>query len=305
MKTKSLRTLLYLAENNCNFGISKIIGIPRSTMWSHIDELEKDLGVQLISRQKQNSHFTKEGLVFIPFAKQILNDLQNGINAINDEEIDTNRGKIIIATTKAVTNSWITDSICKFYNEHPDLQVAIISDDKYTKNIEHTADILLRPLINVPDDFEARWGISYTNGLYASPDYLKQNGNPKTPNDLKKHSIIGYGDEEFHGFEEVNWHIKGKNYGLPKLQPTLTINSTSAIYSAAAKGIGICSTTNLSDSVYSNNLIRVLPDIVGPCVKLYCCLRKDLNKTTHNNLMVFEKFFVNYLMKIGIKIDYE
>ena len=73
MKIKALKTLLFLAENDCNFSGHKILGIPRSTMWSHISELETETGLKLIERRKQNSSFTEEGRTFIPFAMKIDN----------------------------------------------------------------------------------------------------------------------------------------------------------------------------------------------------------------------------------------
>ena len=45
-----------------------------------------------------------------------------------------------------------------------------------------------------------------------------------------------YGEYEFSYFEDVNWHLKGKKFNLPKLTPSLSINSTGALYRASSEG---------------------------------------------------------------------
>lgn len=71
MKMKTLKTFLTLADNNCDFGVHKVLCIARSTMWSHITEIEGELNIQLIHRRKKNSTFTEDGLEFIPYARKI------------------------------------------------------------------------------------------------------------------------------------------------------------------------------------------------------------------------------------------
>ena len=48
--------------------------------------------------------------------------------------------------------------------------------------------------LNRADLIQRKLGTVATN-LYASPEYLKQNGMPRTPQDLDNHRIIAYGDE--------------------------------------------------------------------------------------------------------------
>ena len=123
---------------------------------------------------------------------------------------------------------------------YPNLSVHVTSDDKITKETIVASDIILRPVEPKQlDNFKKRWGVEYNHGLFASKDYLKKHGTPEKPEDLLNHCLIGYGEYEFSYFPQINWHLKGKTAGLPKVSPGLTINSTAAIFVAAKEGIGI------------------------------------------------------------------
>ncbi len=258
MRIKSLKTIIALEEHNCDFSIHKLLGIPRSTMWAHIDEIERDTGLTLIKRQKQNTTLTDEGKAFVPYAKSMCNTLEDGLNTIKEPKKSIGVGEIFIATTEAVCSSWLMPSIKEFHAQYPELKVHIIASNEITKKTERIVDILLRPVKDL-DEFSKEWFVTYHHALFASKKYLNKAGTPKTPEELVGHCILGYGEHEFTYFEDINWHLKGRKYGLPKLKATLTVNSTKSIFLAAKEGIGICSATIESNTCYNSDLCRILP----------------------------------------------
>lgn len=303
MRIKSLRTFIYLAETGCDFDGHKALGIPRSNMWNHINEIESETGLKLIERQRGKSFLTKEGAAFTPIARKMCITYEEGLRDIAHKEHLQVEGNIIISTTTAVATGWLMQSIRDFYLHYPNLKVNIIANDYLDKSIEAGADILLRPIGNNPD-LVKKWHIKYRHGLFASDAYLKEKGRPETPEDLFNHCIMGYGTHEFSHFEEINWHLKGK-WGLPKLEPTLTINSTSSLYSAAVQGIGICSAPIEANAIYNENLICVLPHIQGPTLNTYFCAKQNASSSTKNNTDIFQSFFEKYLENIGVTINHE
>ncbi len=308
MRLKALKAFIVLAENNCNFVVHKLLGIPRSNLWAYVDEIEEELGVKLIERRRQLNTFTPEGLAFVPEAMKIakaFEDAKNKISHTEDKESKKIEGTIVVSTTNAVANGWLMECIKDFHNQYPDLKVHIFANDKLSKEIENSADILLRPLPEYGDNLVKIWHITQHHALFASKSYLKRIGTPKNTEELlNNHCILSYGEHEFTYFEDINWHTKGK-YGLPRLTPTLTINSTKGLFSAAAEGIGITSAPIESNMFYRKNLIRVLPQIDGPLVKMYFAIKKNISPITKRNTDAFRVFFEQYLMSIGVKIYYE
>lgn len=301
MRIKSLKTIIALEKHNCDFSIYKLLGIPRSTMWAHIDDIERDTGLTLIRRRKQNTAFTEDGKAFIPYAKRICRMLEDGLTTIKEPEKSIGVGEVSIATTEAVCGSWLMPSIKEFHAKYPDLKVHVIAGNEISKKTERSVDILLRPVKDL-DEFTKDWFVSYHHGLFASKRYLNKAGTPETPADLLNHSIIGYGKHEFTYFDDVNWHLNGHKYGLPKLKPTLTVNSTKSIFMAAQEGIGICSAPIESNRFYKSELQRVLPEIEGPRVDTYFCMKRQASVVKRGNMNIFNTFFKNYMNRVKVAI---
>lgn len=298
---RSLKALVRLAENACDFGIHTQMGIPRSTLWAHINELEKETGLTLIIRKKQNNVLTDEGKEFLPYAQKLLKVFEEGVTRVKSSEADDPEGEIILSTTLAMANSWVIPSIKKFQEFYPKIKLRIIAGDLVDTSTEMVADILLRP-ITAKHFFDRHWYFSYNLCLLASPEYLEKHGVPQTPADLTKHSMIGYGEHVFSYCPEIDWHLKGRWPEFPRLQPKVIVNSTLSLYQAAIEGIGICSSPVESSAFYKGKLTRVLPDIEGPEIRVYFVTKKEMGKKLARNVEIFNNFFVNHLKSINVEI---
>ncbi|HUX80554.1 MAG TPA: LysR family transcriptional regulator [Alphaproteobacteria bacterium] len=302
MKMKSIYVFVKLAESNCDFNVHKMLGIPRSSMWSYISDLEKTLGKKLINRKKQSLSFTAAGEEFIPYAHKIYQTYEESLVNTQNAEDSTIGGDIFISTTTAIAPQWSMGGIKKLYAKFPNLRLHITASDEITRDEENASDVLIRPFGD-SENFRKVWCINYHHGLFASQDYLNKRGIPEVPEDLLSHSVIGYGEHSFSYYDEINWHLKGQGYGLPKLKPALTINSTKAIYDAAKNDLGICSSPIESNKIYSGNLIRVLPQIVGPNIKTYFCVKKSAIGRKLRGILTFNTYFETYLKQIGIEVS--
>lgn len=301
MRMQSIYVFVKLAESNCDFSVHKMLGIPRSSMWSYITDLEKTLGKSLITRKKQHLSFTAAGEEFIPYAYTIYKTYEESLVNTQNAEDSSIEGDILVSTTSAIALQWSMESIKELYSEFPQLRLHISSTDMITKDEENTCDILIRPFGD-SENFKKVWCTTYDHGLFASQSYLDQMGIPNSPEDLPSHRMIGYGEYKFSYFDEVNWHLKGQGYGLPKLKPALTINSTKAIFDAASHGLGICSSTVQSNNAYSGGLVRILPQIQGPTINTYFCTKKSAAGRKLRNINIFNTYFQHYLKQLDIEI---
>lgn len=302
MNIKSLAALIKLAENDCNFGIHKQLGIPRSTLWAYINDLERATNFKLIIRKKRNNVLTEEGKNFIPYAQQMLKLLEEGIESVGLVEEEEPSGKLTISTTSAVATSWLMPSIHAFQEKFPGIRLNIIASDSLSTATEMLADILMRPMGKNPF-LQRKWSVGYRMGLFASKSYLEKHGTPQCVEDLVQHSFLSYGEHAFSGFPDVDWHVKGRWLDLPRLTPRLTINSTIALYQAAREGIGICSAATQSNIFYQGGLVRVLPFLKGPYIVNYFCVKKNMHARLRRNIRVFEDCFTNYLQKNGVQLE--
>jgi DNA-binding transcriptional LysR family regulator len=300
MKMQSIYVYVKLAENNCDFRVHKLLGIPRSSMWANISDLEKSLGKKLVNRKKQGLSFTAAGEEFIPYAQKIYQTYEESLASASATDASQIGGDLIISTTIASAHLWSMESIKKLYFESPHLRLHIVASDSLAREEENSSDILIRPYED-SDIFTKVWFTQYRHGLFASREYIEQMGMPKTPEDLATHRLVGYGEHKFSYFDDINWHLKGQDYGLPKLKPFLTINSTKAIYDAARHGLGICSISLESNEVYGSELVRILPDITGPTVRSFFCVKKSATGQKLNSINMFRAYYEKYLLEQGVQ----
>jgi len=304
MKIQSVYVFIKLVELSLDFKqAQKILGLPRTTIWNNIADLEKSLKKKLINRKRQSLSLTTEGEDFVPNAYklyQIYEDSVVGSSEAKEEEVE---GDLLISTTKAVALGWSMDSIKEFCAEVPKLVLKIIASDTISREEEKAYDVLIRPFGNL-EEYKKLWHMSYHHGLFASKEYIEKMGMPKIPQDLLEHKIIGYGDYKFSYFDDIDWHLKGSDYGLPNLKPSLLINMTKAIYEAAERGMGICSAPIESNKLYRGNLVRILPEINGPTIHSYFCVKKNATRKKLKNSEIVSNYFQKFLKGQGIKIYY-
>lgn len=305
MRIISLKTLIFLSRNNCDFGGHKVLGIPRSTMWAHVNELEKELGVKLVNRKKQSTSLTEEAKSFIPYAERLLDVYQEGVLSAHGKDAQEVKSELVISTTSAVSSSWLMPSLREFYGKHHNLRLNVLASDTLTKQEQRTADILLRPMQDEAlEGFDTIWYIPYNHALFASKDYIDRHGMPQKPEDLLNHKVLAYGEHEFTYFDDINWHIKGK-YGIPKLTPAITVNSTVSLFNAAKAGLGIVSAPRESNDIYKGDLVCVLPEIKGPVIKTLFCMKKTNNVSAKNHMDLFREFMEDYFKEIKVTIKHE
>ncbi len=303
MRIQSVYVFVKLAENNCDFSISKTLGIPRSSMWANITDLEKTLGKKLINRKKQSLSFTSAGEEFIPYACKMYKAFEESLASANSTEESDVGGDVIVSATNAVALGWSFANIKELCAKFTNLRLHLSASDNVFREEVNASDVLIRPF---PDSemFRKAWYGACRHGLFASSEYIAQMGMPETPEDLVNHRIIGYGDHEFSYFDDINWHLKGQNYGLPKLKPFITINSTRAIFDAACHGLGICSTPIESNSLYTGKLVRILPHIEGPTIKIFFCIKRTAAGRKLNSINIVKNYFEEYLTKNGVPIHH-
>jgi len=113
--------------------------------------------------------------------------------------------------------------------------------------------------------------------LYASPDYIKQHGMPRTPQDLDNHRIIAYGAADSPITAMSFAERVGRDDAGPR-KAALTVNNVSAMLRAAEAGLGIADLPDYMASAVPQ-LVPVLEDFTGPSFDLYFIYPSDLKRS--------------------------
>ena len=116
-----------LAETRNFWAASERLFIGQSSLSKHIKAMEKELGAPLFARTSRRVQLTEFGQLMLPYAQSIarLRDHYESVayNYVNAEE------QLNVACIPALAHYNITDTIIRFKQEHPNVQVNIEEAD--------------------------------------------------------------------------------------------------------------------------------------------------------------------------------
>ena len=117
--------------------------IPPAQVSSAIKRLETALNIRLFARSTRSLRLTAEGETWLPFAVQMLDTLQNGLQQIHapDDEV---RGTLQIAVPSDLGRNLLLDVFRRFRERHPALRLRILFSDHRTDVFKDPVDVAFR-----------------------------------------------------------------------------------------------------------------------------------------------------------------
>lgn len=156
---------------------------------NRIKELEKRLGVRLFDRTTRKLRATEAGKLFYDHARGVIDTLEDAEAALAGFSGQP-RGALRVSAPLGVGQRFIAPLIPEFSARHPDVQIQLRLSDRRVDLLEDRLDIAFM-LGDLPDsNFKQRKLAGCARVLAASPDYLRANGTPQSPDDLLAHNCL-------------------------------------------------------------------------------------------------------------------
>jgi DNA-binding transcriptional LysR family regulator len=127
----------------------------------------------------------------------------------------------------------------EFIDLYPDIQITLITTDEELDLAMREADVAIRLRQPTQPDLIQRKLFSVHFHAYASPDYLKRFGTPRTHEELDKHRIILLGGTVPAHFTNRRWLLEVARNGKEPRSPVFTINNVLGVLRACQRGLGI------------------------------------------------------------------
>jgi DNA-binding transcriptional LysR family regulator len=251
-------TLKVVADTR-NFTVAaKMLGVSPSAVSQTIKQLERRLGIALLSRTTRSTTLTEAGEAFLnlagPALDQILIALEN-IGAYAKKP----SGLLRINLPRQVYPFFVAPLVASFAEKHPEITVELFFEDQTSDVVEkgfdagiRLSEILAKDMVAIKLFGPVRFVTA------ASPKYLDKMGRPKHPRDLLSHNCIRprlgtvlYERWEFeHKDKKIQVQVKG----------SLILNDSLLMLDAAVDGAGIAYSTEdaIKDKVRSGKLEIVL-----------------------------------------------
>lgn len=244
-----------------------------------IKRLETILNIRLFARSTRSLRLTPEGETWLPYATQMLDTLEAGLQKIQtpDDEV---RGMLQIAVPSDLGRNLLLTLFRDFRQRHPALRLRLLFSDQLTDVFKDPVDVAFRygnndyaSFISLPVAPENR------RVLVASPEWIARHGEPQTLEELSQHNALIY---ILRGRPFDRWSLSLDGVvQQQKVSGTVMSDDAEVIRRLAVAGEGIAykSMLDVSDDLRAGRLRRLLPRYQGDVVplNLICPHRKQLS----------------------------
>lgn len=232
-----------------------------------IAQLEEQLGVRLVTRTTRGLSPTEAGQRYYERARRALEEADEAeVAARGAGRGLTGRLRISAATTFARLH--IVPSLPAFMDQHPELELELIMDDRVVDMVEEGVDVALR-MGALPDSSAiARKLAAGRRLLVATPTYLELAGTPATPAEIAGHQAVVYTR-----YEAAHWtfrHAGGAEASVSvggRLRVTAAEGLRAAVL--ADMGLAVASEWMFTRELASGAVVPVLADWALPPIDLW------------------------------------
>ena len=208
----------------------------QSTATKQVALLEARLKARLLNRNTRGARLTEAGALFYERCKPILHDIEEADGVVQQRQPQA-RGLLRIGSSVAFGRRVVVPLALEFMALHPQVQVDLSFEDRYTDLISQGIDVAVRLGKLADSSLGARFlGV---NGwlMVASPQYLREHGTPRVPADLSGHPAIIYSSVQ--GTDVWRVHTPGGTIESVAVQARLRSNNLSAVHGAARRHLGV------------------------------------------------------------------
>ncbi|MEM7501480.1 MAG: LysR family transcriptional regulator [Pseudomonadota bacterium] len=287
---ENLRAFTQVIQTGGFASAARAMGLSRSVVNKRVIRLEDMLGVQLLRRSTRKVTPTETGLAFFERCLQLLADYDEAIVSVTERE-DAPRGSLRVNAPMSFGTLHLSSVIAEYMQLYADVHVELVLNDRFVDPIEEGFDVTLR--IAQPGNLTsliARDIAPARRVVCASPTYLGEQGEPKTPLDLRRHRCLHYGYQE----SGSQWRLGGPNGERSyAIQCVMWSNNGETLKEAAVQGQGIVllPTFIAGDALQAGQLRSILPDY--PASTLAVCALYP----RHRHLSAKVRTFVDLLEK--------
>jgi DNA-binding transcriptional LysR family regulator len=261
--------------------------LSQSAVSRQVSALEDDLHVTLFHRHARGLILTEQGEVLYRTAHEVFTKLAAAKTRLMDSK-EKPSGELRITTTVGLGSVWLTPRITEFMDLYPDIKVSLMLEDSELDLSMREADVAIRLRRPTQPDLIQRKLFTVHHHIYASVDYVKHHGIPRSVEDLDKHRIVSFGQTEGY-LDNLNWlETVGRADGAQRIA-ALRVNNAYGVRRAVQSGAGIGSVADYMVAPDMNLVLIDLP-LEAPQFDTYFVYPEELKET--KRVTAFRDFIV-------------
>jgi DNA-binding transcriptional LysR family regulator len=260
-RLEAMQIFIRVAELASYTRAAESLGMPKASMSTAVQQLEREFGTQLLHRTTRKVQMTLDGRAFYERSKDLLADMDE-LQTMFQQGPQSLRGRLRVDMPTGVARTIVIPQLSKFLRQHPLLEIELSSTDRKVDLIREGFDCVLR--IGSLEDSSL---IVRPLGMFpivncASPEYVRTHGMPRNVEDLAHHQLIHYagtlGSKPL-GFE----YHDGTAYRTIAMPGSITVNSAEGYQAACLAGLGIIQApaAGVRPLIEQEALVEVVPHL--------------------------------------------
>ncbi len=263
MELRHIRLLCLILEHGSVSAAAKAAGLGQPTVSQHLRSLEEELGLLLFERRGRRIVPTEAALVFHPYARQAIQILETGRQAL-EEHLGLVRGKLRLAGSTIPAHYILPAIMASFHAKYPGVEMRLeVGDTRWVVERVKAADVEIgfvgAKLEQESLSFEP---FAQDELVLVVPPRHQLAGKLLGLEDLKELPLVSreQGSGTRKSWEE---HLSRAKVPLEDLRVVAELGSTEAVLRAvkAGMGVGVVSMWAAKDEVMRGELQTVQLDL--------------------------------------------
>jgi len=231
-----------------------------------IAQLEEWLGVKLLLRSTRALTPTEAGHSFYLRAKRAVEETDEAVLAARGSASGLS-GKLRVSAAVCFARLHIVPRLPEFLEEHPNLELELVLDDRNIDLVNEGIDVALRMGNLADSNMTARKISEARRRVIGTPAYFERYGTPQEPADLLGHRAVIYTRDG--GGEDWTFCKETAEISI-KMQGRVKITATEGVRAAVIAGIGltIVSEWSFTPELKSGAVVSVMDEWMLPSISL-------------------------------------
>jgi len=231
----AMEAFVRVVEAGSFSGAARLLRVGQPAVSKTIAQLEDRLGVRLLLRSTHGLTPTEAGRGFYERAKRAIEEADEAECAARGAAA-TLTGRLRVCAAVTFSRLHVLPRLPLFLEQHPQLDVDFVLDDRNIDLIEEGIDIALRMGKLADSSLTARKLGHSPRRVFASPAYLERMGVPRVPADLAGHQAVIY--EQRGGGTEWTFHRDGTTASVA-MQGRVRVTAAEGVREAVFAGLGL------------------------------------------------------------------
>jgi DNA-binding transcriptional LysR family regulator len=243
------------------------LGLSPPAVTRLVAALEERLGARLLQRTTRSVTLTDAGARYLERARRILADVEEAEFAAETERTRPS-GRLVVSAPVGFGRLHVSPVMSTYLKRYRDVSGELRLEDRVINLVEDGIDLAVRIGHLADSSLVARHVGDMRRIAVASPAYLKQHGEPKTPAAIASHATIQFGASAVRG--EWRFTADGRDCRV-NITPRLSTNSADAAIQYAERGGGLTLVLayQAADAIKRGRLKIVLAKFEPPALPIH------------------------------------